>query len=277
MYLDRAHIDERSNPRKARHAHRGHELLAVVGGPGLQLTGAGEERCVDGDVFVFPAGVSHMSHAGPGQSFTCLVVQCDPGDFPDGAAGDGGAGLLGRIAEQARDGNHLLLRPATRALVRSFLERALDEWRLGAPGARCAARALVMEALVAVVRDRAFSGPDQPAPGEGDPGEHHLDAVQRWLEQYWMRPVAIADLVALGRLGRSQLLARFRARTGRTIGAELLAIRVRAAQTLLRAGEAGMLDIALTCGFGSQSHFNHRFKAATGMSPKVWAAGRIAE
>jgi AraC-like DNA-binding protein len=268
MYLERAEIDERSNPRKARHVHRGHELLAITGGPGVQLTAAGEEPCAHQDVFVFPAGVAHMSHAAPGQAYACLVLQCEPGDFADGTTGDGGAGLLGRIAERSRARNRLHLRPATRTVVRSCLERALAEWRSSAPGARCAGRALVMEALVAVVRDPLFS--DAPPPDEVDAGDAHVDAVRRWLEQYWMRPVAIADLVALGRLGRSQLLARFRARTGRSIGEELLAIRVRAAQGLLKEGGGSMLDIALTCGFGSQSHFNHRFKRVTGMSPRAW-------
>jgi AraC-like DNA-binding protein len=273
MHLSRHPIDDRSNPRKARHVHNGHEMLVIDGGPGVQLTAAGEEDCEDNDVFVFAAGVSHLSYCRTGQSFACLVLQSEPGDFADGASGDGGATLLARIAETTRAHNRLRLRPATKTVVRSCMEQALAEWRSAAPGARCAGRAAVMAALVAVVRDPHFAeGGSATDDDAGDSGDRHVDEVVRWLEQYWMRPVAIAELVALGRLGRSQLLARFRARTGTTIGEALLATRVRAAQDMLREGDGTMLDIALTCGFGSQSHFNHRFKAVTGLSPKAWSA-----
>jgi AraC-like DNA-binding protein len=272
MHLARHPIDDRSNPRKARHVHPGAEMLVIDGGPGVQLTAAGEEDCEDNDVFVFAPGVSHLSYCRPGQSFACLVLQSEPGDFADGASGDGGGGLLTRIAETARAHNRLRLRPATKSVVRSCMEQALAEWRSNAPGARCAGRASVMAALVAVVRDPYFNEGDLVADDEADPGDRHVDEVVRWIEQYWMRPVAIAELVALGRLGRSQLLARFRARTGKTVGEALLAARVGAAQGMLREGDGTMLDIALTCGFGSQSHFNHRFKDVTGLSPKAWAA-----
>lgn len=267
MLLMRATIDERSNPHRARHVHAGHELLAVAEGGGNQLSVRGEEPCRTGDVFVFPAGQPHMSHADRGQAFACWVVQHEPGDFADGAPGDGGERLLQGVAATAVADNRLRLRPTTRARVSALLARAVGEWLHGAAGARCAARALVMEALVAIVRDpgAAVAERDPVAPGD-----RHVDAALRWLEQYWMQPVRIADLVALGPLGRSQLLARFRARAGRSVSDALLDIRVREAQRMLNAGGGSMLDIALACGFGSQSHFNHRFKRATGLGPRAW-------
>lgn len=267
MQLMRAAIDERSNPHRARHTHAGHELLVVAEGAGRQLSVRGEEPCSPGDVFLFPAGQPHMSYAGRGQSFACLVVQHEPGDFADVAPGDGGERLLAGIAAAAQGDNRLRLRPAVRAKVGGLMARAVGEWVQGGPGSRCAARALVMEAIVAVVRD---PGAAVRAPDPVEPGDRHVDAALRWLEQYWMQPVRIADLVALGRLGRSQFLARFRARTGRSVVDALLEIRVREAQRMLNAGGGSMLDTALACGFGSQSHFNHRFKRATGLSPRAW-------
>jgi transcriptional regulator GlxA family with amidase domain len=124
-----------------------------------------------------------------------------------------------------------------------------------------------MQALVLLVRD-ADPGDGRHATAEA--AERHVELAERWLESHWMSPLRIADLVALGRLGRSQLLARFAARNGRSVGATLLAIRIREAQRLLRAGDASLVEIALACGFGSQSHFCHRFRAATGTSPGAW-------
>jgi AraC-like DNA-binding protein len=42
----------------------------------------------------------------------------------------------------------------------------------------------------------------------------------------------------------------------------------------MREGRLNLLDVALACGFGRQSHFNHRFKDATGLSPRAWLAAQ---
>ena len=58
------------------------------------------------------------------------------------------------------------------------------------------------------------------------------------------------------------------------MGEALLSIRLREAQLLMCEGRLNLLDIALACGFGSQSHFNHRFRLATGASPREWLASQ---
>lgn len=268
MLLMRAMIDGHSNPHRTRHRHASHELLVMERGRGSQLTVRGEERCVPGEIFVFPEGQPHMSYAAAHESFACLVVQADPGDLADGTGGDGGGGLFALLAEQATADNRLRVRPATRARVRGLMTRALGEWKSPLAGARCAARALVMEALVALVRDPALVAAHHTP--STSPTEQHVEAAQRWIDQYWMQPIRIADLVALGALERSQFLAGFRACTGTTVGDALLATRLREAKRLLAEPGTSMLDIALGCGFGSQSHFNHRFRKALGCSPRAW-------
>ena len=272
MYLLLAGITERTNPRRARHVHPGHELLVVASGEGSQLGARGEEPCSSGDIFVFPAGIPHMSYAGPGKAFTCLVVQHDPGDFADVSPGDGGEQILAGIAGRALRDHRLRVRPATSTRTIALLDRALAEWRSDAAGGRCLARALVMEALVQIGRDQQLglvpADPDASA-------TRHIESACSYLDQYWMQPVRIDDLVALGPLGRSQLLARFKAATGQTVGQRLLEARLREARRMLRAGGTTMLDIALASGFGSQSHFNHQFRRVHGCSPRAWrGAGR---
>lgn len=269
----RVEIHERSNPRMARHVHPGHELLVVAEGAGKQLTATGVEPCRTGDVFVFPAHLPHMSYCAPGQSFTCLVLQQAPGDFADASPGDGGGHLLAILAAGARQDNRLPVRPTVSTQVRGWMERAVGEWRSAERGARCAARAWVMQALVALARDPRISA---PPPDRGEAADRHVDAAVNWLARYWMQPVRISDLVALGQLGRSQFLARFRARTGQTPVAALLATRLREAQRLMREDPGrDLLGVALACGFGSQSHFNHRFRAALGSSPRAWLAQAV--
>ncbi len=118
----------------------------------------------------------------------------------------------------------------------------------------------------------ALARDTEDAPPPAVAGDQHVAMAQRWLEDYWMREISVAELVSLGVLGRSQFLARFRDATGSTVGQMLLRIRLREAQRMMREGRCNLLEIALACGFGSQSHFNHRFKHATGLSPSAWLA-----
>ncbi len=249
------------NPSRTRHVHDDIEVLSVRRGSGLQLTVQGEEPCRPGDVFVFPVGCRHMSAGEPGDVFTSTVMNALPSDLP-GEAGS----LLAAIARRAESANRLPVRPSTGQRVAGVLDRAAHEWASPALGARSAAIAMVMEAVVALARDL------EQAPPVAAAGEQHVAMAVRWLEDYWMSEVAVADLVALGTLGRSQFLARFRAVTGVTVGDMLLRIRLREAQRMMRDGRNNLLEVSLGCGFGSQSHFNHRFKHATGLSPRAWLA-----
>lgn len=175
--------------------------------------------------------------------------------------------MFDHVAELAPDGGRLQLRPATAQQVTALMRRAHEEWSARRFGSACASRALAMEVLTVLARDACAEGHE---PASTAAAEHHVELARRWLADNWMMTVRIAELVALGPLGRSQFLARFRASTGMAVGDALLAIRLREAQRMLREERGTMLDVALTCGFGSQSHFNHRFRQATGLSPRDW-------
>ena len=139
-----------------------------------------------------------------------------------------------------------------------------------------------------------------------EPGEHSaLDAachvlVHRLLRQYVDRDGAvggglspatrarIGDLIE-AHLGETLTLDRmaeearlstfhfakmFRVSFGlpphRYIGAR----RIERAKLLLRLKELALANIALSCGFSSQSHFTRAFKSATSMTPGEWRRGQ---
>ena len=262
MFLVYGPIDERLNPHRMRHVHPGAELLVVEEGTGIQLTGQGEEPCAKDDIYLFPPGCWHMGFANPGQRFACVVLQTGPEDLV------GGMRLLSVLTESAQTSNHMQVRPATGAKVRRLLRQALDEWQGDQPGGRCAAEALVLETLVSILRDPRFGQTDLV--DSDDPGARHVAVAARWLADHWMSPVRIEDLVALGRLGRSQFLARFRAIQGCSVGDMLLRQRIEAAKRLLSEDRHALADIALMCGFAHQSHFTRAFRAVTGMPPGRW-------
>lgn len=58
--------------------------------------------------------------------------------------------------------------------------------------------------------------------------------------------------------------------TGLTFVAYLNSLRIAKARDLLQHSGLSMLQIALTCGFGNQAHFNRVFRKMTGLTPGAY-------
>lgn len=64
----------------------------------------------------------------------------------------------------------------------------------------------------------------------------------------------------------------FKAATGLTPGQRLRQIRIAHARELIKAGQ-GLAEVAIDCGFSSQSHLTAQFKAETGTTPGAFRRG----
>jgi transcriptional regulator GlxA family with amidase domain len=64
--------------------------------------------------------------------------------------------------------------------------------------------------------------------------------------------------------------AQFRSTTGYSPHAYLLRRRIEHAQMLLRSSALSVLDVALSCGFGSHAHFTTVFGRMVGEPPNSW-------
>lgn len=82
--------------------------------------------------------------------------------------------------------------------------------------------------------------------------------------------ISLADLARECGLSVSQFRRGFRKTTGVAPHQWLLARRVERAKTLLSQSDLPLAEIALSCGFASQSHFNSTLKRLTGISPGRW-------
>lgn len=80
---------------------------------------------------------------------------------------------------------------------------------------------------------------------------------------------ALADTV---RLSAFHFARAFKASLGSPPQRWLMERRVDRARELLAATQMGLAEIALACGFASQSHFTTAFKRHTGVTPGVWRA-----
>ena len=81
-------------------------------------------------------------------------------------------------------------------------------------------------------------------------------------------PHDLASLAQMARLSRYHFLRTFEGLTGATPHQYLLRIRLRRAALRLRTEPAKILDVALDCGFGDVSNFNHAFRVEFGVSPR---------
>jgi AraC family transcriptional regulator len=69
---------------------------------------------------------------------------------------------------------------------------------------------------------------------------------------------------------RAHFLRMFRAATGLTPHQYVLELRLRRAQDCLRKRHARIIDIALSCGFSSQSHMTSVFRQRLEMTPAAF-------
>ena len=108
------------------------------------------------------------------------------------------------------------------------------------------------------------------------PVRHGLAGLARWQERRAKdmmnerMDVSLADLARECGLSTTHFVRGFRRSTGMAPHQWLLARRISKAKILLVETTYTLAEIALTCGFSSQSHFGAAFKSSTNMSPGSW-------
>lgn len=105
------------------------------------------------------------------------------------------------------------------------------------------------------------------------PGASSLARVTRVLREIEAHPEdshALSQLAANARLSPFHFLRCFEQLTGATPRQYLLRTRLRRAALRLKQESTRIIDIALECGFGDVSNFNHAFRVEFGKSPRLY-------
>jgi AraC-like DNA-binding protein len=97
-----------------------------------------------------------------------------------------------------------------------------------------------------------------------------LKRVIDYVEANLDKPVTLADVASAVGLSRMHFAAQFRAATGMRPHEYLLRRRVEKAQQMLVETGTSVVDVALSVGFQTQSHFTTVFKRFTGQPPHAW-------
>jgi AraC family transcriptional regulator len=103
--------------------------------------------------------------------------------------------------------------------------------------------------------------------------EHQLKRVTEYIHEYLGQDIMLSDLAQL--LGMSQFhFGRcFKQSIGMSPHQYVIQQRVEKAKHLLSSTDLAIADIALQCGFNSQSHFGQWFRKVNGVTPKAYRCG----
>ena len=119
--------------------------------------------------------------------------------------------------------------------------------------------------------------PFQPKRSCGALPKWRLKRVVDYIDANLGEPITLADLAAATLLSPMHFAAQFRVSTGVRPHEYLLRRRIERARELLLQPDLSIVDIALTVGFQTQSHFTTVFKRFVGDTPHQWRRSNFGE
>ncbi|WP_429300682.1 helix-turn-helix domain-containing protein [Paraburkholderia sp. GAS199] len=94
--------------------------------------------------------------------------------------------------------------------------------------------------------------------------------VREMIDTHLDGSVTIAMLAAECGMSSGHFSHAFKRQVGQSPYQYLISQRLLRAKTLMLTTQLPLVEIAVACGFSTQTHFNKRFLAANGISPGVW-------
>jgi AraC-like DNA-binding protein len=149
-----------------------------------------------------------------------------------------------------------------RSLAHSFLlmHRAVES----------AATSLERETALTLWRERLRCAARPQPIGKLADDHMALRQLREYIEANATRSILLRDLQAVSGLSRAYLVRSFTERFGLPPHAYQIDLRIRAARALLAAGHSAS-HVALSVGFGDQSHLTRHFTRAVGIAPAQFA------
>ena len=102
-----------------------------------------------------------------------------------------------------------------------------------------------------------------------------VDAARAYIHAHWCEDFTLDELGRAIGFSVFHLVRTFRKQIGMPPSAYRRALRVRAAQRLLRAGTPPARAAAAECGFYDQAHLNRHFKRVTGVTPAQYMRAEL--
>lgn len=153
-------------------------------------------------------------------------------------------------------------------------ELAVQAFRLGAID--YFSRPFEVDELVLSIRAvleirRRFTASGTPPPAGG------LQRALRHMETNFHEPMTLNQAAGEAGMSVSCFERYLKSQTGMTFTSYLNSLRIARAKELLLTDHTSMLQVALTCGFSNQSHFNRVFKRIAGMAPGEYRKSQMGD
>ena len=104
----------------------------------------------------------------------------------------------------------------------------------------------------------------------GGLGDRALLKVTDYIKDRLNQSIKIKDLAAFIGISQFHFSRLFKESTGKTPYQYVIEQRIELAKRLLKREDRAITDIALDCGFNSQSHLGKHFRRATGITPRQY-------
>jgi AraC family transcriptional regulator len=218
-------------------------------------------------------------------------ISITPADIPASYCAEGDdhylhvqipARFLQRVAEEAMALNPDCLELTTEFRVRDpQLEQPLlllrDELHKGGGVGQLYVGQLYVESLANVLAVNLLRGyatqPARVAVYEGGLGDRRLLQISEYINAHLDQEIKLADLARVAGISQFHFSRLFKQSLGLSPHQYLLQQRVERAKRLLKGSKLPIAEIALQCGFNSQSHLGKLFRDATGLTPRDYRRG----
>ncbi|HET9104787.1 MAG TPA: AraC family transcriptional regulator [Solirubrobacteraceae bacterium] len=240
--------------RYAPHVHETWTVAQVLAGaPRFELEGRWHTAPA-GSVFIIPPGVVHNGEPATVGGYSYRVLYLEPQALP-GWSGDALPSPGERrpvVVSNAPVSDALTLAHAT------LLERnaRLEQGEV---------LAAAWQRISKLLRELPQTGRTRRSP------HPRIQLARGYIDARWQEDFTLDELASAVGLSPFHLLRTFRDRVGMTPSAYRRALRVNAAQGLLRSGMPAA-QAAVACGFYDQAHLNRHFKRVTGVTPGRYVA-----
>ncbi|MBN1409914.1 MAG: helix-turn-helix domain-containing protein [Spirochaetales bacterium] len=249
-------------------ADKHHELIFCFEGSGYMETGNTRYGIKKGDLLFNPAGTLSRLRRGEGKELKIGQIIFDESLFSSNINMEREAlYVLGLIKLYTRKENTIRLSGIGSERIGKLYESMAWEFRNRSRGYSWAIRLKLIELLITVMRDKHFRIPVKQDIAK-PLSSNRIQDVLNYLNADYMNVITVEDILQFCPMSRSHFHALFKRETGKTLVEYLNELRVIKAGELLVSTDDTILEIAVKCGFTTQSYFCNTFKKIKGMSPK---------
>lgn len=252
------------------HTHYTLELSLIASGEGEYRVDGQVYPVTAGDIVLFNNTEPHGMFNTASEPLVNVAIEFEPRFIWSNPAYTFDQALLAVFFDRNDHFRHKLDRqnPAFPSIQRQFREiQAEFEQKL--PRYEAVIKAKLLGLLADLLRRYDVTNPLPTGTVRHHTGMNH---VLKYIAEHYGEPLQLSTLAGILHVNESYFCRVFRESNGISPKEYIVKMRIAAAAQQLKSSDAGVLEIAQSCGFNSLSNFYTAFKRITGQSPAQYRA-----